>query len=142
MTRIFLIGILVLFLLTPQGDRGSHQIVASPIRLSAQTASIAPTNIATNLPDGLYRVSYYARTTTAAVAGTMTVTIGWNDGQARSNISAALSLTALSNAAISTPVELTTMRVANTSSITYETTVAGVVGNPQYELYITLERLQ
>lgn len=112
------------------------------VQLTAQTANIAATALASSAAAGLYRVHYYLRDTTAAVgAGTLVVTIAWNDGQARSVTSSSIILTSVS---ASNSFTQGTVFINNASggNITYATTVTGIYSTSAYAVDVTLERVQ
>lgn len=88
---------------------------------------------------GLFRISYYLVITTPGTSGTVKATFAWTDpATARSVDSATLTFGTLA-----APVS-GTLIVRNTAAfnITAATTIDSPVGDPEYALYITLERLQ
>jgi len=116
---------------------------ASYVQQLAQTASIAATDILIGgavLGAGLYRLSYYLVTTTAGTSGTVKATFDWTDaGAARAVDSATITFGTLADPASGT---LIIQSVGSPTPIRYSTTVTAAVGDPQYALYIALERLQ
>ena len=117
-------------------DYGSMRIVPA-VALTGQTASIGTTNLLASAPAGLYRATWYIETTSAGAAGTVLLTLGWNDGDAQTAVSATITLVTAS-AALS---GMTVIRSAAGQNITYATTVAGAVGGPTYNLTLVLEAM-
>jgi hypothetical protein len=115
--------------------------VVASVSALAQTASIGGTSIfieGGDPPAGLYRLSYYLVTTVAGTSGTVKATFSWADpGDVRSVDSALITFGTLAGPATGTLV----IR-SNGGALDYSTTVADGVGDPEYALYITLERLQ
>lgn len=116
---------------------GSPSII-TPIQLTGQTGNIATTTIYTPAAAGLYRVGVYHICTTAGTAGTLATTIGWTDNVGAKTLKPAgdIVLDSTANGATGTAF----IR-ATAAAITYATTITGGAGNPQYALYILLERL-
>lgn len=116
---------------------GQPAIVATAA-LTGQTASIGATTLYTPAAIGTYRVSVYQLCSGAGSGGTLDTTIGWTDNvQAQSsNPAAQVDLTSKGSASSGTIFIQSTA-----AAITYETTVAGAAGDPEYDLYITVERL-
>lgn len=113
--------------------------ISSP-DLTAQTASIGATNLMASAPAGLYRISYYLHTTTAGSAGTVLLTLAWNDGVAsQAFLTSALTLAAVVAGTFASGQII--VKSASAQAITYATTVAGVVGSPAYALGIRIERI-
>lgn len=109
----------------------------SPIRLTAQSASIGATAFATEPSPGFYALGGLVQCTTAGTAGTVTLTLRWtDDAGATSAASAALTLAAVGRDAIL----MRPIRIAS-GNVTYETTVAGATGNPRYAVDCLLLRL-
>jgi hypothetical protein len=108
------------------------------ISLTAQTLAIGTTAIAGTNTAGLYRVSYYLEDTTADLtAGTIMVTFAFTDDAGATTISsAALPLTALGMTSGDIFV-----RVLGAGSISYSTTLVGIIGTSQYALFIVCEKL-
>lgn len=123
-------------------NNGIQVGVASSVQHLAQTASIALTDILINgleLAPGLYRLSYYLVTTTAGTSGDVKATFSWRDeGAVRSVDSATVTFGTL--AAPASGVLIMQISVVD-PFIQYSTTVTSPVGDPQYALFITLERL-
>ena len=115
-------------------DFGSMRILPT-VSLTGQTASIGATNLLASATAGLYRVVWYLRASSAGAAGTCLLTLAWNDGSAQSFTSSTIALSVLGSALSGTTV----LRSAAAQAITYETTVAGAVGDPQYQLDIRIE---
>jgi hypothetical protein len=80
---------------------------------------------------GLYLVIVDIQCTTAGTAGTVSASLGWNNGSASASVSTgSMSLTTLGN-------ETTQMFAVNSAAsqnITYSTTVSGATGSPQYSI--------
>lgn len=90
-------------------------------------------------PKGLYRLSYYLVTTTPGTSGTVKATFVWTDSAApRSVDSATLAFGTLAAPASGSLV----VQSDGINPITYTTVIDSAVGDPEYALYITLERLQ
>lgn len=115
---------------------GQSTIVAAAI-LTAQTANISATTLYTPAAAGLYRVSVYHVVTTAG-GGTLTTAIIWtDDAQAQTTAPATnIDLANLGEAATGTSFIRSTA-----SAIQYSATIAGKTGNPQYALFIVVEKL-
>jgi hypothetical protein len=115
---------------------------ASYVQQLAQIASISPTDIligGASLGAGLYRLSYYLVTTVAGTSGTVKATFDWTDaGAARVVDSATITFGTLADPSSGTLI----IQLTGADPIRYSTTVAAAVGDPQYALYIALERLQ
>lgn len=113
-----------------------------PVALTGQGAAIATTSIPTDgdLSAGLYRVTWYARITTAAgVSSSLTVSFGWTDG-AISQTHSGAAITGNTTTTFQSGTLL--LRTDAASPITYATTYASnAAGVMRYSLYITLERL-
>lgn len=111
------------------------------VELSAQAASIGTTSIPLDiLSEGLYRVTYYARITTAGtVSSSLTVTLGWTDH----SVSCSFSGAAMVANTIST-IQSNTVMVRNdaASPLTYATTYATAGATAmQYSLDILVEQI-
>lgn len=108
------------------------------ISLTAKVAAIGATNITGTNTIGLYRVSYSLLDTTADIAaGTITVNfVGTDEAGTVTMSSVALPLTALGR----TQGTLV-LRISNTSSISYSTTLVGLIGTSQYALFISSEKM-
>lgn len=112
------------------------QVLAPPVRLTAQAADIADTPIISTA--GLYRVEVYALDTTADLtAGAITVHIKFTDGSGSRDVAVGpVALTALTGVASSTIFA----RLAS-GDLTYGVTHTGLFGSAAYALDITTERL-
>lgn len=111
--------------------------------LLAQTTSIPDTNVLMDggsLSPGLYRLSYYLVTTVAGTSGTVKAVFDWIDvsGEVRIVESATITFGTLATPASGTLV----IQYTSDTGIGFQTVVAAAVGDPQYALYVTLERLQ
>ncbi len=108
---------------------------------TAQSANITSTNLQINsavVPAGLYKVVVYTRTSTNGSAGTLAVTIGWNDGGGALTATPIVAMDLTS--AVSSSGEII-VRADGTNNITYSTTITGGTGSPAYAIYIALERI-
>ena len=133
------------FLVFMRGIREDLDLAPSgfnPVEHTAQSASIATTSLPTDgdLSAGLYRVTYYARITTAAgVSSSLTVNFGWTDG-AISQTHSGAAMTGNSNTTWQTDSILIYVDAA--TPISYSTTYASdAAGAMQYQLFVTLERM-
>ena len=105
--------------------------------LTGQTASIAQSSI--YMPkQGFYRASIFIGVTTAATAGTISATIYWTDdvGATSSVVISGLSLVGTTRSSGSVVL------YSNSSSVDFSTTLAGIVGSPQYSVRVRLEYLE
>lgn len=78
--------------------RASFLVVAAAatLQLTEQSAAIATTAVYTTLSAGLYRLSYYVRKTAIdGVSSSLTVTLGWVEGIAQTEVQAALAADAV-----------------------------------------------
>jgi hypothetical protein len=112
----------------------------SAVTLTGQTAGIGRTTIINSrlIPGaGLYRATVSLILTKAGTAGTISATIGWNNGAlAQSGSTTPLSVTA----PLGTEVDGSVLFFSAASqNITYLTTFTGVGGSPQYTVRIRLE---
>lgn len=112
--------------------------IAATVSLTGQTGNIAATTIYTPPAAGLYRVSVYQICTTAGSAGTLNSVIGWTDNVGAKTLSPAADVTLTSTANGATGASFIR---ATAAAITYATTITGGAGNPQYALYICVEKL-
>ncbi len=108
------------------------------VSIAAQSATVAPTNVATGLAAGLYRLSYYAQITQAAsVSSSLTPGFQWTyNGVAQS-----LTVAALTSNVLTAHQELCfPIRVDQSSDVTYSATYASS-GLPvmTYSLDVALE---
>lgn len=116
--------------------------VIGEVSRTVQGASIASTAIPITGPvtAGLYRLSTYARITTAAGASSsLTVTLGFTDGAVSQTVNGA----ALTANTTTTWQSLTYLiRADEATSITYATTYASsAAGVMKYSLYVRVERV-
>jgi hypothetical protein len=111
------------------------------VALTAQGASISATSFSPGvLAAGLYRVSYYARCTTAAgVSSGLIVTFGWTDG----GVACALASADMTgNTTATTQSGTSIIRIDAGSAITYATTYASnAAGVMRYALDVVLEKV-
>ncbi len=120
---------------------GVPPIYAS-VSLTGQTGSIGATNLQVGgavAPAGLYRYSWYGKTTTASGSDTLTVTIHYHDGVAARTRAFAFLLS--STASNGTQQIIETIEADGANHIQYSTTRSGATGSPVYALKITVERL-
>ena len=120
----------------------TQQVVAAPERIATTSATGQSVSIpATDLSDGtagLYRITYYARITTAAVTtSSLTVTFSWTDGGVVCSLSGA-AMTANTTTTVQTGTAL--VRSDASAPITYATTYASNgAGEMKYQLDVTVE---
>lgn len=115
-------------------------IVVSQVALTMQQNSINATNLYTPIINDVYRVSVYQVDSQSAIAGTLSTTITWTDQTGTTqgiNPASNLSLISLHGFSQGTAY----IDVLGTTNITYQTSLSGVTGTPQYSLYITVEKL-
>jgi len=136
--------------LTPAWERWFTQFVADQddkpsrektVSLDAKSASIATTSIPLGaLSAGLYRVTVYARITTAATtSSSLQVTVSWTDSGvscSKSNVAMTGNTTATSDS-FSVLVD-----IDQGTAVSYSTTYASVGGTAmQYKLRVVAERV-
>ncbi len=112
------------------------------VTLTGQTASIAATAIPSDaLTAGLYRVSWYARVTTAATtSSSLTVTVGWTEGAVPLTVSGA-AMTGNTTTTVQNATQV--LQVDGSTPVTYATTYASSGATAMvYELTVLLEQLQ
>ena len=104
----------------------------SPVKLTAQAATIAPTNlVASPVATTVYELAYVIETTTAGSGGTVTLSFTWNNGASQTTTTAIVALNTLGSfQAGSIFVK------AATGAIQYATTVSAATGSPKYSLDI------
>jgi hypothetical protein len=122
--------------------------VYAAVALGNQGSSISATALqcgGATCPVGVYRVTVYVAVTTAGTAGTLDISLGWNDGAAArtatngsNGMPPDISLTSTSNFAQGSTI----VKPDGTHDITYAITLAGVTGTPKYAIFVDLERLQ
>lgn len=120
-----------------QANQGPLRI-GSPVALANQNASIGVTSVTSEaLTAGLYRITYYARITSAAgVSSSLTVNLAWDDGI----VSCSKTFTAITGNTISTTGSESYMVRIDTPPITYSVTYASVPASAmQYSLDIVVE---
>lgn len=125
--------------LPPMLDRCAVRLAEKT--LTTQGAAIAATDLAgSDMPEGLYRVSYYARVTRAATtSSSLTVTVAWTDG----TVAMSQAGTAITGNAVTSYASVTLLLWldANTA-VNYSTAYASVgATSMQYKLCLTLERV-
>ncbi len=124
-----------------QGVNQAPNRFVDPVQLVGQHASIAATTmVPTNIPDGLYRISYYARVTTPADnSSSLTVTFAWTDHAQAMTISGAA---IVGNTVTSFQQGVLPIFADAKTAITYSTTYATMLGivDMQYELFIWLHQ--
>lgn len=114
--------------------------LAGSVTLAAQAASVASAPVAQSLAPGVYRVSYYARVTTAATSSSsLAIDVGWTDGV----IACALSVAAVTgNTTATVSAGSLIVKVDNGTDITYATTYASTgATSMQYALSLRVEAL-
>lgn len=107
----------------------SPQVITQPLTsLTGQSASIAPTSLTVGaVPAGAYRISWYARVTTAATtSSSLTVSFAWTDpdGTVLSGSGAAMT----GNTTSTTQSGSVVIKVKGDTPISYSTTYASVGG--------------
>jgi hypothetical protein len=121
---------------------GASAFISNTVSLTAQGASIAPTDYSGGgLSAGLYRLTYYTRITRAATtSSSLTVTLGWTE----STVSLTISGSAITGNTVTTGQSGTIMvRIDAASPVTYSTTYASVGGvSMQYRTDFVLEQLK
>jgi len=130
------------------GNTASASGVLGTIALTAQTNSIAAQTMLTGNASsaGLYRLSFYLKTTTAGSGGDVVkVTAAWNDGAAQT-----LDVPMLNATAIVNNLDLGTLnafvqgsivvKAAASQNVTFTTTVTKA-GSPQYSVDARIESL-
>ncbi len=114
-------------------------VVIPPVEVEAQNASIGTTPLPTDaLAPGLYRVSYFARITTAAVtSSSLTVTFTFTNG----GISCSLSGTAITgNTTSSVGSGIFLIQIDQATPVSWSTTYASNgAGQMLYQLSVVLE---
>lgn len=110
------------------------------VGLTAQTATIGTTNITTACPAGVFSLSYYLKTTTAGSAGTVSLTLSWNDGASVSITTGTASLTSTTSTGLLQGTQL--IKCGASTTLSYATTVSGATGSPQYSLDISVEQVK
>ena len=126
-----------------QTDGGSPQqtswksaaMVVATVTATAQGASITTTNLLASAPAGLYRISTYLATSTAG-SGNVVTTLGWTDTVGAKTLASPGTLTLTTGAFVQSTIFA---QVAAASNITY---AAAWTTTGQYNIYLTLERLQ
>lgn len=112
----------------------------NPVSIAAQGAAIGTTPLPVDTSAGLYRITYYARITTAATtSSSLTVTLGWTDNGNTCSVTGA----AMTGNTVTTVQSGTVLvRSDQASPLTYATAYASVGGTSmQYSLDITVERM-
>lgn len=106
---------------------------------TGETGSIGPIVLKNTSHANLYRLSIYLVISAAGTAGTVSVTVAWNDGvQGQSTTVISLfPLTVLGDHSSTTKV----LYSPANQDISYSTVVAGIVGNPTYDVRLRLESL-
>lgn len=122
------------------GPVSQSVVTFSPVALTAQTAAIGTTPIPLpSLPNGLYRITYYARITTAAsVNSSLTLTIGWTEsGVALTSSTSAITgntVTTVSTGSIMVQVDAAT-------AISYATAYVSNLAGMAYRLSLIVEAM-
>lgn len=142
---------LLVFLAVPLSAQMHQRFPASAdVSLTTQAASIATSNAVSSAPTGIYNVCWVQQITQAAtVSSSLVVTIGWNNGSAKTTTlfslnGALLQITAdATNALNSTGSNCVMIFSAASQAITYATTYVSAGATPmQYSLFMTVERYQ
>ncbi len=122
-----------------QANQGPTRI-GTPVTKDGQNASIGLTTITSEtLTAGLYRVTYYARITSAdAISSSLTVNLFWDDGI----ISCSKTFTAITGNTISTTGSESYMFLIDIPPVSYSTTYASnTPGSMQYSLRVVIEAM-
>jgi hypothetical protein len=126
---------------SPTQAQGIASLInGSAVNLTGQNATITTTTLFSvgSSGAGVYRVAFSLIDTSSGSAGTVTATIGWNNGTgAQSSTTASLSLSS-AGGEVSGDFIFTS---AASQNITYATTVTGVLGSPFYTLKLRIEYL-
>lgn len=116
-------------------------VVSTPdtVVWTAQTGSIAAQNFANTTTGRQYRATYTLITTTASGSGspTISLTVSYNNGSAAKTQTSAL----LDLATLGDEVNGSFIFYLGSGTPTWNTTLAGASGTPQYAIRMTLERL-
>lgn len=89
--------------------------------------------------DSLYLITVYQTVTSAGSAGTLASTIYWTDDWSSKSNSGAGSISLASLNTFSNGVNYIQAKAG--TPIQFSTTLTGVLGNPQYSIYITIQKL-
>jgi hypothetical protein len=117
----------------------SRPTVMTPcVYLENQSAALAGAVLVDPYASGIYRVALYLATMATGNAVTVTASIGWNDGTAKTFTTQPINLSTGAN----NPqyISLPLVALAN-FGITYSTSVSGALGTGLYRLAIVAERL-
>ena len=118
--------------------------IVDDVALTGQVANIASTNFTNAGVAGTYRLGYYLVCTTSAVgAGTIALTVTYNDGTAaRTLTGVGVLMTATNKTTKWTNADIDGSLIRlGAGSIAYSVSVTGIYSTAQYALYATLERL-
>lgn len=129
--------------LAPAASEFAVPIVGDRVSLTNQSTSITATNLLNAGVAGLYLVKFYlVVTATDAGAGTVSVSIAFNDGTAARTItSPAVAMTATGFTTSVTPATDDGLIRLGSGNIQYSTTVSGTPGAARYALYVMAERV-
>jgi hypothetical protein len=108
------------------------------VGLTGQTSSVGSTNVTTTAGAGVYKITYYLKTTTAGTGGTVSLTLNWNEGTAMTVTTGTASLS--SSTGVVSGVQV--IKAGASSTISYATTVSGASGSPQYSLDIAIQQVK
>lgn len=122
---------------------GQNNTNKAAVTALAVAASVTATNILINgaIPvAGLYRVQVYCNVKTQPTVGTIKITMGWNDGTARTlDLFAAADIN--SSTGVTTAQGEATILADGTHNVTYAITYASLTGVPSTDVYITLTKV-
>jgi len=132
------------------GSTGGVAPVVGSVSLSGQSATVAATNVVTAAAAGMYRVCWMTQVTTpATTSSSVVVTVGWNNGSAKTStvgsVDGAVSVASAtpSNTLNSTASGCAVVTSAAAQAITYTATYASSGATAmQYALRVVAERLQ
>ena len=108
------------------------------VALVGQASGTSATPLMTPPADGLFQLSYYVETIVTGAVGTLALAFGWTDENGVQAITPVSSLLLTTTGYASGEI---IVHAKTTGTINYTVTLTGVVGSPQYNLYIFLERL-
>lgn len=104
-------------------------------------STAGPINLLASAVAGVYEIFYYFNVTSIATTGTVSLTLGWNDGvAAQSFTTSTLVLTTLSAGAYISGSRV--IRSAASQPITYSTTVAAILGSPMISMTLRVIQIE
>ena len=109
------------------------------LNLTGQTAAITGANLYLPYETGLFRVSYFLTMVAAGTAGTVALSINFNDGFTGKSLSS-ISVNTTGATPYFTGGEMVLRAVAGVP-INYSVTFTGVTGTPSYAVFAAIERV-